>query len=431
MDSNYSLYDKYSIISNERREEMERQIEKRREAQRRRQRQAEIDEELSRKAKDDYGDDILNCLLETEVGHLISEALAKLKHQQLRTLPDVHTMDTQPEIQWYMRPYLIDFLIEAHAAFRLLPGTLFLAVNLLDRYCSKRTVYRRHYQLVGCTALLIASKYVECAKKVPRIKELAHMCCELYDEDLFVEMERHVMVTIEWFVGAPTIDSFLEIALEEGKHCPEVEHMALYLSEIAMFQREFVATRPSEMAKAAITLARIVLGKQQSMVLSWPVQCGSNTLVALSRHIHRPSQILHRKYQSAYASQVAIVVDQFVAKHAAIARAKQAATFTFSAPLTPPSDVPSPSMQHMFVNSGSFQTPRKNQFSLPNGCLTPPITPDIETFTGYGANIGKRDVPASPTPNTSSGFNQPQFVMSGASLVPATYQLPAVQYTEI
>ena len=58
-----------------------------------------------------------------------------------------------------MRPYLVDFLIEAHAAFQLLPETLFLAVNLLDRYCSKRVVYKRHYQLVGCAALLIAAKY--------------------------------------------------------------------------------------------------------------------------------------------------------------------------------------------------------------------------------------------------------------------------------
>ena len=41
-----------------------------------------------------------------------------------------------------MRPYLIDFLIEAHAAFALLPETLFLTVNLLDRYCSRRVVYK-------------------------------------------------------------------------------------------------------------------------------------------------------------------------------------------------------------------------------------------------------------------------------------------------
>ena len=75
---------------------------------------------------------------------------------------------------------------------------MFLAVNILDRYCSKRVVYRKHYQLVGCTALLIAAKYGECSKKVPHIKELASMCCSLYDEDMFIQMERHIMVTLDW-----------------------------------------------------------------------------------------------------------------------------------------------------------------------------------------------------------------------------------------
>ena len=340
-------------------------------------------------------------------------------------------MDTQPEIQWYMRPYLLDFLIEAHGAFGLLPETLFLAVNLLDRYCSKRTVYRRHYQLVGCTALLIASKYVECAKKVPRIRELANMCCSLYDEEMFVQMERHVMVTIEWYVGAPTIDSFLEIALDEGIYYPEVEHMALYLSEMAMFHREFVATPSSEMTKAAITLARIILGKPQPMQKMWSANYGSMTLVALSRHIHRPSQILQNKYRSANTSHVSMIVEDFIAKHTAIAKA--AVSIFTNVPLSPTIDSHSPSHQQAFVNPATLRTPQK----APNDCLTPPITPDIESFKGYGANAGKANLPYTPTPNTS--YSLPQLglctgnsstVMLGNS-IPPSFHYSAVHYTKM
>ena len=183
---------------------------------------------------------------------------------QLTTLPDVASIDIQTEIQWFMRPYLLDFLIEAHAAFSLLPETLFLAVNILDRYCSKRVVYRRHYQLVGCTALLIAAKYGECAKKVPHIRELANMCCQLYDEDMFVQMEKHVIVTLEWLVGAPTADSFLEIILDDGMCDAEMEHLARYILEIAMFHKEFVSKRPSDMAKASLALSRVILNRPSS-----------------------------------------------------------------------------------------------------------------------------------------------------------------------
>lgn len=58
-----------------------------------------------------------------------------------------------------MRPYLIDFLVEIHSQYRLRPETLHLAVNIADRYTSKRIVYKRHYQLVGCAALWVAAKF--------------------------------------------------------------------------------------------------------------------------------------------------------------------------------------------------------------------------------------------------------------------------------
>lgn len=60
-----------------------------------------------------------------------------MKNMEEQIMPDIASLEIQTEIQWFMRPYLLDFLLEAHHAFRLLPETLHLAVNLLDRYCSR------------------------------------------------------------------------------------------------------------------------------------------------------------------------------------------------------------------------------------------------------------------------------------------------------
>ena len=294
-----------------------------------------------------------------------------------------------------MRPYLLDFLIEAHAAFALLPETLFLAVNILDRYCSKRIVYRRHYQLVGCTALLIAAKYGECSKKVPHIRELANMCCHLYDEDMFVQMEKHVMITLDWLVGAPTIDAFLEILLDEGMCDAEVEHMARYILEIAMFHKEFVSKRPSDMAKASLALSRVILNRPQGTPGRWATSYDSLTLVSLSQQLHRPSQILMQKYKSAHLSRASMVLENFLTHHASISR-------NYGAPPTPPSDVPSPIDDKHSANPESFCTPQKSQYppNMPHGCLTPPITPDTETFAGCNPTLQARKFPATPTPLT-------------------------------
>ena len=56
-------------------------------------------------------------------------------------------MDQQPELQWHMRGHLLDFLLEIHLHFRLRPETLYLTLSILDRYVSRRIVYKKHYQV--------------------------------------------------------------------------------------------------------------------------------------------------------------------------------------------------------------------------------------------------------------------------------------------
>lgn len=60
-----------------------------------------------------------------------------------------------------MRMILIDWLIEVHRKFDLNPETLYLTINIVDRFLSLKQIRRRELQLVGISAMLIASKYEE------------------------------------------------------------------------------------------------------------------------------------------------------------------------------------------------------------------------------------------------------------------------------
>jgi cyclin B len=60
-----------------------------------------------------------------------------------------------------MRGILVDWLIEVHLKFKLLPETLYLTINAIDRYLAKVDVHRAKLQLVGVTCMLIACKYEE------------------------------------------------------------------------------------------------------------------------------------------------------------------------------------------------------------------------------------------------------------------------------
>src|SRR5205085_1789213 len=56
---------------------------------------------------------------------------------------------------------LVDLLIQLQLHFDLLPETLFLTVNCVDRFLSHKAIPLKKLELVGATALSIASKYEE------------------------------------------------------------------------------------------------------------------------------------------------------------------------------------------------------------------------------------------------------------------------------
>lgn len=316
-------------------------------------------------------------------------------------MPDIQSIEIQTEIQWFMRPYLLDFLLEAHYAFQLLPETLHLAVNLLDRYCSRRVVYKRHYQLVGCASLLIAAKYGDRKERVPTIRELKSMCCSLYDDDMFTQMEWHVLQTLNWIVGHPTVTSFLQLALNEVNCDPELEHMSWYITELALYHKDFIPVRPSVMARSALALARCVLGRPQPRLSEWSSRYDSHVVLNLSNYLNQPSQALMRKYQSPQLSQVSTTIDNFLRHQALLAQ--QAARPIISESTSMEIEAPAPVNTYL-----TPQTPQKHGYpSVPAGVLTPPITPDKDYYGNpvYGvsqAGMAMRVNACTPTPPPSA-----------------------------
>lgn len=346
-----------------------------------RRRQLKIANQLSQLDADEYQQDILEHMLRMDAD----------------TIPDVDSIDIQTEIQWFMRPYLLDFLVEAHSAFQLLPETLFLTINLLDRYCSKRVVYKRHYQLVGCAALLIASKYGDKKEKVPTIKELKSMCCSLYDDDMFLQMEWHVLSTLGWAVGHPTVDNFLKMTTKDNVYDPEVENLTLYVLEISLYHRDFVSKQSSTLALAALALARHILGRPQARANEYASRYCNTTLLALSQKLHEPSLILSRKYASARYSCASRTLSSFLSQQAALAAAAQApSTPTYE--LTPPHLVSKPTGVDYFA---AYSTPQKPQAPSFHGYPTPPITPEEEIFGATQNRNCPRFGSSTPTPNAA------------------------------
>jgi len=55
------------------------------------------------------------------------------------------TSENQPELSDRMRAILISWLIEVHLKYSLKTETLYITVNLVDRYCQTQSINRSEY----------------------------------------------------------------------------------------------------------------------------------------------------------------------------------------------------------------------------------------------------------------------------------------------
>jgi hypothetical protein len=79
-----------------------------------------------------------------------------------------------------------------------MPETLYLTVNLIDRTLSSKRISINKLQLVGVTALLIASKYEEI--KCPCVSDLVYVTDGAFDESEIIRAERHMLGILQYNV---------------------------------------------------------------------------------------------------------------------------------------------------------------------------------------------------------------------------------------
>jgi cyclin B len=165
-----------------------------------------------------------------------------------------------------MRGVLVDWLVEVHWKFKLYPETLFLTINLLDRFLSvKPNIARNQLQLVGVTCLLIAAKYEDIY--APEIKDIVHICDKTYKKDEILNMEVLILNTLTFRITSPSALLFL-LRMAKIARCDERQfYLAQYCLELAMADYNLWTTHSaSQLAAATLFLSSKLLRKSPA----WP-----------------------------------------------------------------------------------------------------------------------------------------------------------------
>nr|ADI86226.1 cyclin b [Metapenaeus affinis] len=153
-----------------------------------------------------------------------------------------------------MRTILIDWLVQVHLRFTLLQETLYLTVAIIDRFLqTQRDVPRNKLQLVGITAMFIASKYEE--MYCPEIGDFAYITDKAYSKAEIRKMEVTMLKMLSFNVSFPLPLHFLRRNSKAGSVDASQHTLAKYLMELCLPEYGMCHYKSSMIAAAALCLS--------------------------------------------------------------------------------------------------------------------------------------------------------------------------------
>lgn len=211
-----------------------------------------IDYEWQDLDEEDFDDPLM-------VSEYVNEIFPYLHELERKTLPDPNYLFEQTQLKPKMRSILVDWLVEMHQKFRLLPETLFLAINIMDRFMSVEVVQIDKLQLLATGSLFIAAKYEEVFS--PSVKNYAYFTDESYTEDQILQAEKYILTILNFDLNYPNPMNFLRRISKADDYDVQLRTLGKYLLEISIIDHRFIGMLPSLCSAAAMYIARLILGK--------------------------------------------------------------------------------------------------------------------------------------------------------------------------
>lgn len=154
-----------------------------------------------------------------------------------------------------------------------MPETLYVTINIIDRYLSIQEIKKSQLHLLGVTALLISTKYEEIYP--PELKDLLSVSENKFSKAEVLSMEYKILTTLEFNFLAPSALRFLERfrKLSNTASDDQIFFFAQYLCEISLLDASLLKYKQSEIAAAALALS----AKAIKRINAWNKEMEKNT----------------------------------------------------------------------------------------------------------------------------------------------------------
>ncbi|CAH6719615.1 G2/mitotic-specific cyclin-2 [[Candida] jaroonii] len=211
-----------------------------------------IDYEWDDLDAEDYDDPLM-------VSEYVNVIYPYLYELEIKTLPDSQYIFKQKHLKPKMRSILVDWLVEMHLRFRLLPETLFLAINIMDRFMSLEIVQIDKLQLLATGSLFIAAKYEEVFS--PSVKNYSYFTDGSYSEEEILQAEKYILTILNFELNYPNPMNFLRRISKADNYDIQTRTLGKYLLEITIIDYKFIGLKPSLCSASAMYIARLIMNK--------------------------------------------------------------------------------------------------------------------------------------------------------------------------
>ena len=156
------------------------------------------------------------------------------------------------------RGIIFQWLVKNNNKWKLKDDTIYMAMNIMDRYISKYKVENVDFQLVGVSSYLIASKYEDIYP--PYVDELSKICNFIYTSDDIIKKEYEILSGLNFDIlynSSYKFLTFLHSIVEKDNN--KLFYLAQFILELSLENIDILEFSQSKRALAALLLAKKIM----------------------------------------------------------------------------------------------------------------------------------------------------------------------------
>ena len=201
---------------------------------------------------DDYGEDIFNHIRKNEKINIFNYSSK-----------DLFKLQDKKYFNEKNRSIIFNWLVRNNHKWRLKDDTLFMAMNIMDRFISKYKIANSEFQLVAIASYLIASKYEDIYP--PYVDELSQICNFSYTIDDILKKEYEILVGLDFDILYNSSYKYLTFLHSiADKDNSKLFYISQFMLELSLENLDILQFSQSKRALSALLVAKKILQIKKS-----------------------------------------------------------------------------------------------------------------------------------------------------------------------